>query len=203
MKAIIYSDYVCPFCFLEIPALERLRDEEGIELDYRAFELRPEPAPTLPPAGDYLTRVWRDSVYPMAERMGVDIKLPPVQPRSRLAFEGAEFARDAGKLDQYTRAVHEAFFQQGKDISREDVLADIAAGVGLDAEAFRAALRDHRYLPRVLEQEREAHELGIHSVPSVIVGNYLIPGAVPYETLKRAVAVASEHKPANPGTSGT
>jgi predicted DsbA family dithiol-disulfide isomerase len=203
MKAIIYSDYVCPFCFLEIPALERLRDEEGIELDYRAFELRPEPAPTLPPAGEYLTRVWRDSVYPMAERMGVPIKLPPVQPRSRLAFEGAEFARDAGRLDQYTRAVHEAFFQQGKDISQEDVLADLAAGVGLDAGAFRAALRDHRHLPRVLEQEREAHELGIHSVPSVVVGNYLIPGVVPYEALKRAVAVASGREPADPGATVT
>jgi predicted DsbA family dithiol-disulfide isomerase len=55
----------------------------------------------------------------------------------------------------------------------------------------------------VLEQEREAHELGIHSVPSVIVGNYLIPGAVPYETLKRAVAVASGREPANPGASRT
>ena len=73
MKATIYSDYVCPFCFLEIPALERLRDEEGVELDYRAFELRPEPVPTLPPDGEYLTRVWDQSVYPMAERMGATV----------------------------------------------------------------------------------------------------------------------------------
>ena len=192
MKAIIYSDYVCPFCFLEIPVLERLRDEEGVELDYRAFELRPEPVPTLPPAGEYLTRVWEQSVYPMAERMGVPIKLPPVQPRSRLAFEGAEFARDAGKLDAYTRAVHEAFFQRGEDIGNEDVLSGIAGGVGLEREGFVAALRDHRHLDRVLEQERKAAELGIHSVPSVILGNYLSPGAVPFETLRRAARMVRE-----------
>ena len=191
MKAIIYSDYVCPFCFLEIPALERLRDERGVELDYRAFELRPEPVPTLEPAGEYLTTVWNNSVYPMAERMGVEIHLPPVQPRSRLAFEGAEFARDAGRLAAYTRAVHEAFFQRGLDIGREEVIGDVAAGVGLRADDFRAALRDHRYRSRVLDQEREAHGLGIHSVPSVILGDFLIPGCVPYETLDRAARAAS------------
>ena len=192
MKAIIYSDYVCPFCFLEIPALERLRDEQGVELDYRAYELRPEPAPALDPAGEYLTTVWHNSVYPLAERLGVKIHLPPVQPRSRLAFEGAEFARDAGKLDAYTRAVHEAFFQRGSDIGQATILADIAHGVGLERTAFLAALADHRHLPRVLEQEREAHELGIHSVPSVVIGDYLIPGCVPYETLVRTVRVAQQ-----------
>jgi predicted DsbA family dithiol-disulfide isomerase len=191
MKAVIYSDYVCPFCFLEIPALERLREEHGVELDYRAFELRPEPVPTLEPAGEYLTTVWNNSVFPMADRMGTEIHLPPVQPRSRLAFEGAEFARDAGKLAEYTRAVHEAFFQRGLDIGREGVLADVASGVGLPTDAFRAALRDHRHLSRVLEQEREAHELGIHSVPSVVLGDYLIPGCVPYEILARAARMAA------------
>jgi predicted DsbA family dithiol-disulfide isomerase len=193
MKAIIYSDYVCPFCFLEIPSLERLRDEEDVELDYRAFELRPDPVPTLPPGGEYLTRVWAQSVYPMAQRLGVPIKLPPVQPRSRLAFEGAEFARDAGRLDAYTRAVHEAFFLRGEDIGREEVLANIAACVGLDPEPYRQALGDHRYLQRVLDQEREAAEISVHSVPSVIIGEYLIPGAVPFETLKRAVNIVREN----------
>jgi predicted DsbA family dithiol-disulfide isomerase len=199
MKAIVYSDYVCPFCFLEIPAFERLAREEGVELDYRAFELRPDPVPTLEPKGDYLITTWDRAVYPMAKKLGVDIHLPPVQPRSRLAFEGAEFARDAGKLPEYTRAVHEAFFQRGEDIGQEDVVARIATSVGLDAGALRAALHDHRYLPRVLEQEREAHDLGIDSVPTVILGNYAIPGCHPFETLKRVLErVRTERPSTNP-----
>ena len=198
MRIAIYSDYVCPFCFLEIPALERLAREEKVELDYRAFELRPEPVPTLEPAGEYLTTTWQRSVYPMAERLGVPIKLPPVQPRSRLAFEGAEFARENGKLAGYTRAVHEAFFQRGEDIGREDVLADVADAVGLNADDFRAALRDHRYLQRVLEQEQEAQAIGIHSVPSVVIGNYLVPGAVPFETLKQVVQRVRDEQAAEP-----
>jgi predicted DsbA family dithiol-disulfide isomerase len=57
-------------------------------------------------------------------------------------------------------------------------------------------VRDHRYLPRVLDQEREAAAIGINSVPSVIIGNYLVPGAVPYETLKRLVDELRKAEPA-------
>jgi len=60
----VWSDYVCPFCYLELPVLDRLQAEhaEEVEIDWRAFELRPEPAPTLDPNGDYLHRVWNQSV---------------------------------------------------------------------------------------------------------------------------------------------
>lgn len=40
-----------------------------VELVWRAFELRPEPHPALDPRGEYLTRVWESSVYPLAERL--------------------------------------------------------------------------------------------------------------------------------------
>src|SRR2546423_7751388 len=90
----VWSDYVCPFCYLEKPVLERLRQEFGdaIEVHWRAFELRPEPVPTLDPAGEYLRTVWAQAVYPMAAERGLTLRLPPDQPRSRRAFESAEFA---------------------------------------------------------------------------------------------------------------
>ena len=62
------------------------------------FELRPSPAPTLRPDGPYLQTAWKNSVYPLARRMGVEIRLPSVtpQPYTRLAFEGLEFAKKHG-----------------------------------------------------------------------------------------------------------
>ncbi len=56
----VFSDYVCSFCYLEEPDLARIR--EAIEVDWRAYELRPDPAPTLDPDGDYLHRVWNAAV---------------------------------------------------------------------------------------------------------------------------------------------
>jgi predicted DsbA family dithiol-disulfide isomerase len=77
----VWSDYVCPFCYLEEPILGRIRDEFGNDVDvkWQAFELRPEPVPTLAPDGEYLHTVWNDSVYPMAAERGMNLKLPAVQ----------------------------------------------------------------------------------------------------------------------------
>jgi hypothetical protein len=79
----IWSDYVCPFCYLELPAVERLKEEFGprVDVSWHAFELRPEPAPTLDPDGEYLHDIWGRSVYPMAEERGMRLRLPPVQPQ--------------------------------------------------------------------------------------------------------------------------
>src|SRR5215218_7817962 len=95
VRILVWSDYVCPFCYLERPVLERVQGElgHGVEIDWRSFELRPEPEPTLDPDAEYLHRVWNQSVYPMAQERGMVMKLPPVQPRSRKAHEAAEFAR--------------------------------------------------------------------------------------------------------------
>jgi len=56
---------------------ELAKTELNIEIIWRAFELRPEPAPTLPPDGEYLHRVCNSSVYPRAESLGMPIKLAP------------------------------------------------------------------------------------------------------------------------------
>lgn len=73
--------------------------ERDIEVEWMPFELRPEPDETLRPEGDYLQRAWRQSVFPLARRMGVPINLPPVstQPHTHLAFEGYQFAREHGR----------------------------------------------------------------------------------------------------------
>lgn len=70
----IFSDYVWPFCWLaESAVYELVKSELNIEIIWRAFELRSEPVPTLPPDGEYLHRVWNASVYPMAESLGITI----------------------------------------------------------------------------------------------------------------------------------
>ena len=55
VRVAVWSDYVCPFCYLELPVLERLQTElDGqVVVDWKAFELRPNPVPTLDPDGPY------------------------------------------------------------------------------------------------------------------------------------------------------
>lgn len=135
---------------------------------WRAFELRPVPVPTLDPDGDYLHRVWGSSVYPMAERLGMKMQLPPVQPRSRRAHEAAHWARTQGRFDDYNAAIFRAFFERGEDIGEIDVLVRLAGALGLDGELLTRALEAGEYEVSVLADERAAQTLGISGVPAFV-----------------------------------
>lgn len=194
VRILVWSDYVCPFCYLERPVLERIKAERGetIEIDWRSFELRPEPEPTLDPNAEYLHRVWNQSVYPMAKERGLSMmKLPPVQPRSRKAHQSAEYARESGLLDEMNHALFKAFFEDGRDLADLKVLLDIGRSVGLDEDGLRAALESNRHAERVLEDEQLARQIGISGVPALIVTAgaqaYLVSGAQPYETVKEVI----------------
>jgi predicted DsbA family dithiol-disulfide isomerase len=139
-----------------------------VEVVWRAFELRPEPVPTLDPGGEYLTRAWRDSVYPLAERLGVTMKLPPIQPRSRLAHEAAKWAATVNRFDAYNDAVFRAFFERGENIGDVEVLLKLAGDLQLEAEALRRVLVRHEFESRVLADEREAAALGVRGVPAFV-----------------------------------
>lgn len=198
----VWSDYVCPFCYLERPVLERIQHElgDGVKIDWRSFELRPEPEPTLDPDAEYLHRVWNQSVYPMAQDRGIAMKLPPVQPRSRKAHEAAEFAREAGRMDELNQALFKAFFEEGRDLAQTEVLLDIAQSVGLDRDGLSEALASGRYTQKVEENQQLAQHLGITGVPALVVSAgqqaYLVSGAQPYETLKDVIAYATGEKAA-------
>ena len=197
VRITVWSDYVCPFCYLEEPVLDQIREEYGdqVAVDWRAFELRPDPSPTLDPDGAYLHTTWNRAVYPMAEQRGMTLRLPPVQPRSRRALEAAEFARDQGRFDEMHNALFRAFFEDGQDLNDTDVLLNIGAAVGLDQEQLRAALEEGRYTDKVLADERLASELGVQAVPTMLVGRAdesleaaePVSGAQPYEFVRAAV----------------
>lgn len=193
----VWSDYVCPFCYLAEPTVAQIEQEFGavVQLTWRAFELRPEPVPTLPPNGSYLRRVWAEAVYPMAEQRGMCLRLPPVQPRSRLAHEAAVFARAHGRFAAMHHAIFRAFFEHGEDIGQVETLVKLGQGVGLEPEPLRQALREERYRSTVLSDQDTARELGLSGVPASLVRgpadtlerSTLVEGAQPFEVFRRAV----------------
>lgn len=167
-----------------------------VDIEWMPFELRPYPTPTLRPEDSYLQTVWPQSVYPVAERFGVRLRLPSVspQPYTALAWQGYQYARANGQSqDQgqiYNHLVLQAFFQEDQDIGRIDVLTQIALRAGLDAVDFEAALRDGRY--------REAHEQalamarsqGVSAVPAFRIRQRWLPGVQDARTLERALREA-------------
>ena len=168
---------------------ELTRTDPDVQIIWRAFELRPDPVPTLAPGGEYLQRVWRSSVYPMAERLGVAMRLPPIQPRSRRAHEAAHWARGQGRFDDYHAEVFRAFFERGQDIGDPDVLVSLAGTLGLPGESLREALHHRRFEPAVLDDERDAQTMGLGGVPAFVADRRAaMTGVQPVEGLRELVS---------------
>ena len=174
---------------------------KDVTFEWLPFELRPEPTPTLRPEDDYLQSAWKNNVYPLAERLGLEMKLPGVspQPYTRLAHEGVEFAKDHGKANEYAHEVFRAFFQRSEDIGNLDVLTRLAAGVGLSATEFAEAMRSGKYKERTQDLLRQARMQMITAVPTFIIGRRRVSGLYPAEVLKQIV---EEQMGAHPGKGG-
>ena len=186
----VYSDYVCPFCLLAESVLSEAIGDRDISIEWRAFELRPEPVPTLRVEDGYLPAIWKNAVYPRAEQLGVPIRLPAIspQPRTAKAFELLAMAQDKDLGHPYSMRVLRAFFQDGSDIGDPDVLIKLAAEAGLDAQEARAALDSGAYAARHREALRHAREdMAITSVPTIVVGERIFRGTPPLDELRQAI----------------
>ncbi|PSL41841.1 putative DsbA family dithiol-disulfide isomerase [Planomicrobium soli] len=190
IKVKVYSDYVCPFCFLAEQPLEEAIKGKDVEVEWMPFELRPEPNPTLRPEENYLQTTWAQSVYPMAENMGIDIVLPDVspQPHTHLAFEGFQYAKENGKGTIYNERMLKAFFQQGLDIGNIDVLTRIAGEVGLDQKEYREALETREYKEAHQQALKHAYqEANVTAVPTFVIGDTAIAGIHSKETIEQII----------------
>lgn len=188
----MYLDFVCPYCFFAEQIIERITEDKGNEIDveWMPYELRPYPAPTLKPEGEYLTKVWESSVLPMARQLGVKIILPDIspQPYTDLAFEGFQFAKEKGLEKEYLAGVFKSFFQLGLDIGNVIILTEIITDIGLDPVDFRIAMEERIYRRKHQEALRHAHhEMDIKAVPSFLIGNKFIPGLIREEGLLKVI----------------
>jgi predicted DsbA family dithiol-disulfide isomerase len=187
----VWSDFVCPWCYLASTSLERLAQEQGMSVIWHSYELRPKGAPPTP---EWYVKKIENELRPQMENMakqhyGLTINSGKFGIDSRPALIGAKFAEEHHKGHDYHKATFEAYWLHAKDISDLNILADIAVSVGLDREAFLVALNNKDYEVLVDTDILQAQQLNLSGVPAMIFQRkYLIPGAQPYEELVRSLA---------------
>ena len=152
--------------------LEAATRRFGADLDiqWHAYELRPDPVPLPDPDSDYIGEHWENRVLPMAAERGLVMRVPRQQIRSHRALQAAVFAQEQGRFAEFDRRVFRARFEHDLDISKPEVLTQLAAESGLDPEALAYALKSHAYEERVLEDGALAQAIGINGVPAALVG---------------------------------
>ena len=183
VPVVVFSDFTCPWSYVTETALRRLEDEGLAAPRYAAFELYPAPA-LLPSA----LSGWPEPLLALAEGAGIELGEPAAPTRTRKAHEAALFAAAKGSGRAMREAIFAAYFRDGMDVGRIDVLVELGAALGLDASEMKAVLDVDTFTGRVLRDQAVAHGVGIEAVPALIVGEgdaaSLLVGAQSYEALR-------------------
>ena len=191
LRLIVWSDYLCPWCYNGSVRLETLRDKYHgrVELEFRSFLLRPRPGArdlekfrrytqswlrvaADEPAGEF--RAWEGDAGPPSH------SIPPHLVAKAAATLGPDaFARMHQRLLR-------AYFAENLDVSDDTTLKGLWQDVGLDEAAF-ARREDPALLERVLAEHASALEAGVNGVPAVMIEGQDVPltGALPIEMFER------------------
>lgn len=212
MKLQFVSDVACPWCAIGLNSLEialkRIGDDAAVDLEVEPFELNPD----MPPEGEdvleYVGRKYGSSAAELSARhalireRGAAVGFTFGQ-RTRIwntfdAHRLLHWAGLEGRKRELKHALLAAYHTRGENPGSHDVLLRVATEVGLDVERARAVLDSGEYGAEVRERIRHWQQLGIHSVPSIVVdGRYLIQGGQPPEAFEQALReIAAEARAA-------
>ncbi|MEZ3163399.1 DsbA family protein [Halorubrum sp. RMP-47] len=197
----VYSDYVCPFCYLGRESLSQYqasRDEE-LAIDWHPFDLRSQkrrPDGTIDHSVDdgkddeYFEQA-KQNVRRLADDYGVEMDLDIAADVDSLPAQIVSYYlrehHDYETWLAFDEAVFAALWEDGEDIGDADLLAELAADAGAEADEVRSALDDETLRETVRERFTEAQREGITGVPTFAYDGYAARGAVPPEHLERLV----------------
>ncbi len=180
-----------------------MKQEFDLNDEWLPFEIHPD----TPPEGvlwkDYFPGMNPEAFFRQLDqrgrKMGVRFGPQPLMSNSRLAMQGGEFAKENGRYEAYHEAVFRAFFTDCRDIGDQEVILDLASGVGLDAVALRAALENGVYMPRLQDASRKAKMSGFSAAPTFVIEGYgAVSGAQPtdsFRTILRGVEKGTNPEP--------
>lgn len=221
LKIDFVSDVSCPWCVIGLRALEQALERIGggaaAAIHFQPFELNPQMPPEGQDVAEHIAQKYgstreqlsrnQEAIRARGAQLGFTFDMSK---RSRVyntfdAHRLLHWAELEGRQLELKRALFAAYFTDGRNPSDRQVLIDLAAQVGLDAQRAHEVLESGLYCDEVRERERFYSEHGIQAVPSVIVNDkYLIQGGQPVEAFEQALRrIAAESTHAESTRAGT
>jgi predicted DsbA family dithiol-disulfide isomerase len=203
----IWSDIMCPFCYMGKRRLEKALREfvhrDELTMVWRSYQLDPElqSAPGVS-IHKYLaqrkgmTRDWSVRMHAQLEKSAAELGLSydfdkVVVANSFDAHRLAHFARTRGLQDQMQERLFAAYFCEGRDMGDRETLVGLASDVGLDPAETRSVLAGSLFAEDVRRECEEAEELGAGGVPFFIIDRrYGFTGAQPSELILEVLTKA-------------
>lgn len=211
MKIEIWSDVVCPFCYIGKRHLEKALEqmpELEVNIEWKSFEL--DPNASNDPGSDIYDllakkyghdRAWAkettSNMVGMAAEAGLEFNMDQVQPANSFnAHQVIHLATKYDKQDEMKEALLLAYFTEGKHIGDKSELVKKATEVGLDPKEVEDVLENNTYSNAVMKDVEKAHRLGVQGVPFFYINDkFGLSGAQPTSVFIEALnQIAKEEK---------
>jgi predicted DsbA family dithiol-disulfide isomerase len=211
MKIEIWSDYVCPFCYIGKRRLEEALEQTGLsentEIVFKAFELDP----NSPAVSDTLikeslakkygmsveeAKKMTDNVVDQARAVGLNYNFDVMTPANTFnAHRLAKLAEQEGFDKTVSESLLKAYFIDGEKIGTDDVLLRIAEEAGISRDRAKEVLGSDEFADDVRMDIAEAQQIGVKGVPFFVINRkYAISGAQPADAFANALRQAAEEE---------
>ncbi|MBD2768497.1 DsbA family oxidoreductase [Hymenobacter sp. BT664] len=216
MKVEIWSDIVCPFCYIGKrrfeQALQQFPYANRVQVVWRSFKLDPgyQPVPGRSTHESLAhkkgisvaqAKVMADQVSRLATEVGLQYDFNRAVPANTfLAHQLIHLAGQHGRQGAAKEHLMAAYYTKGQNLNEIDTLVQLATEIGLDAEEARTALTNGIYAEAVRHDEHQAHQMNVRGVPFfVFEGKYAVSGAQPTELFAEVLEkVWEELQPTEP-----
>jgi predicted DsbA family dithiol-disulfide isomerase len=191
LKVTVYSDYICPFCYVGHHRLQRLRDSYELKVNWCFLEIHPETSAkgeaidTL----DYPSEQWQkmlDNLERIAQEENIPLGNLSFITNSKDALLLSEAAKQYGKKVFYDlhEKLFKAYFVHSRNIGDKIILKEIALSCGIDEHIIKSAWIDEIYAKRLINNYLSARQHNVQSVPSFVFGNRILTGVVSEKTFR-------------------
>ncbi len=198
LKVTVYSDYICPFCYVGHHRLQRLRDNYELKINWCFLEIHPEISAEGEPIDSlqYSSEQWKKMIGNL-QRIANEENIPLAElnfiTNSKDALLLAEAAKQCGREVFYK--LHEklfaAYFVDAINIGNRQQLKAIAHACGIKKKFVEAAWTKYQFQQRLTNNFLNARKHNIQSVPSFVFGDTVLTGVVAEATFREAAKVAN------------
>jgi len=195
LEVTVYSDYICPFCYIGYLRLLRLGDDYDLNIDWRFLEIHPDNPPQGRPLAElgYPPRHWEllmANLSRMAEEQGVELAERTFTTNSRRALKLAQAVREhqPERFENLNRELYEAYFLRQENIGDPVLLESLAGACGVRAVVQEAAWHDPHYEQVLHDNQQSAASMRINGTPTYVFGDDVYSGAIPERMLREAAS---------------
>lgn len=208
MKVEIWSDYVCPYCYMGKKRFEeglsQFEGKDSVEIEFRSFELDPNAKVDGNPSVYVLLEKkyglnrerasqTLEDITRQAKQVGLNYNMDiTVQTNTFDAHRLTHYAKTLGLAEVFSERLFRAHFTNGLHIGEQKTLILLAEEVGMSKEEVLKILEGDQFTEDVRKDEHDAHKLDVRGVPFFLIdGKHIVSGAQSSETFLKALEQAA------------